>query len=89
MMVGFGKWDFDPMDLKSPFPNSEGFVHLWHGVEDWVVPVILQRYVAQRLPWIQYHEVPNVGHLLIHDRAVKEVIWKTFLAGEKEQIVHS
>nr|XP_016498506.1 PREDICTED: uncharacterized protein LOC107817229 isoform X1 [Nicotiana tabacum] len=89
MMVGFGKWDFDPMDLKSPFPNSEGFVHLWHGVEDWVVPVILQRYVAQRLPWIQYHEVPNVGHLLIHDRGVKEIIWKTFLTGEKEQIMHS
>ncbi|XP_055830966.1 uncharacterized protein LOC129899993 isoform X3 [Solanum dulcamara] len=89
MMVGFGKWDFDPMDLKNLFPNGEGSVHLWHGDEDWVVPVILQRYVAERLPWIHFHEIPNVGHLLMHDPAMKEVIWKTFLPGEKEQIVHS
>ncbi|XP_049379976.1 uncharacterized protein LOC125844692 isoform X7 [Solanum stenotomum] len=89
MMVGFGKWDFDPMDLKNHFPNGEGSVHLWHGEEDWVVPVTLQRYVAERLPWIQYHEMPNVGHLVMHDPAMNEVIWKTFLTGEEEQIVHS
>ncbi|XP_049379969.1 uncharacterized protein LOC125844692 isoform X1 [Solanum stenotomum] len=87
MMVGFGKWDFDPMDLKNLFSN--GSVHLWHGDEDWVVPVILQRYVVERLPWINYHEIPNVGHLVMHDPAMKEVIWKTFLTGEKEQTVHS
>ncbi|KAK6775335.1 hypothetical protein RDI58_026336 [Solanum bulbocastanum] len=89
MMVGFGKWDFDPMDLKNPFPNGEGSVHLWHGDEDWVVPVMLQRYVAERLPWIYYHEMPNVGHLVMLDPAMNEVIWKTFLTVEKEQIVHS
>ncbi|KAM3200900.1 putative protein isoform X1 [Capsicum annuum] len=89
MMVGFGKWDFDPMDLKNPFPNGEDSVHLWHGDQDWVVPVILQRYIAERLPWINYHEMPNVGHLVMHDPAMKEVIWKTFLTGKKEQIVHS
>ncbi|KAL3579461.1 hypothetical protein D5086_020965 [Populus alba] len=34
MMVGFGKWEFDPMDLENPFPDNEGTVHLWQGDED-------------------------------------------------------
>ncbi|KAM3360149.1 putative protein isoform X1 [Capsicum galapagoense] len=88
MKVGFGKWDFDPMDLKNPFPNGEGSVHLWHGDQDWIVPVILQSYIAERLPWINYHEMPNVGHLIMRDPAMTEPVWKRFLAGKKEQIVH-
>ena len=63
MMFGFGHWDFDPMSLDDPFPNGQGSVHVWHGVEDGFVPVTLQRYIAQKLPWIRYHEVPNAGHL--------------------------
>lgn len=90
MMVGFGKWDFDPMDLKNPFRNGEGSVHMWHGDEDWIVPVTLQRYVAERLSWIQYHEMPNVGHLVMLDPAMNEVIWKTFLTGrQRTNSVHS
>lgn len=63
LMIGFGKWEFDPMDLENPFPNNEGSVHLWQGDEDIMVPSSLQRYIAQRLPWINYHEVPGAGHL--------------------------
>nr|TKS17081.1 uncharacterized protein D5086_0000019120 [Populus alba] len=63
LMIGFGKWEFDPMDLENPFPNNEGSVHLWQGDEDIMVPSSLQRYIAQRLPWIDYHEVPGAGHL--------------------------
>ncbi|KAH9317153.1 hypothetical protein KI387_018922, partial [Taxus chinensis] len=62
MMVMFGKWEFDPMDLKNPFPNNEGSVHLWQGDEDALVPVLLQRYIAEKLPWIHYHELPEAGH---------------------------
>ncbi|KAJ0046728.1 hypothetical protein Pint_05833 [Pistacia integerrima] len=42
LMIGFGRWEFDPMDLQNPFPKGEGTVHIWHGDEDRLVPVILQ-----------------------------------------------
>ncbi|GMH09931.1 hypothetical protein Nepgr_011772 [Nepenthes gracilis] len=63
LMVGFGNWEFDPTNLSNPFPNNEGTVHLWQGDEDILVPVTLQRYIAQQQPWIQYHEIPGAGHL--------------------------
>ncbi|KAG5239571.1 hypothetical protein OIU77_012884 [Salix suchowensis] len=62
-IVGFGRWEFDPMELENPFPNNEGSIHLWQGDEDVLVPASLQRYIAQRLPWINYHELPGAGHL--------------------------
>lgn len=82
MIVGFGKCEFDPMELKNPFPNNEGSVHLWHGDEDGLVPVVLQRYIAHKLPWIQYHEVPNAGHLLSLVDGVPDAILNTLLIGE-------
>lgn len=80
MIVGFGKVEFDPMDLKNPFANGEGSVHLWHGNEDGLVPVALQRYIAEKLPWIHYHEIPNAGHLVMFDN--KEAILKELLTGD-------
>ncbi|KAI3458856.1 hypothetical protein Pfo_015519 [Paulownia fortunei] len=83
MMVGFGHWDFDPMNLNNPFHDTEGSVHLWHGIEDSVVPVTLQRYIAKKLPWIQYHELPNAGHLFAYaDSSAKDAILNTLLKGE-------
>ncbi|KAA8544237.1 hypothetical protein F0562_022249 [Nyssa sinensis] len=67
LMVSFGTWEFDPMDLSDPFPDSSGFVHIWQGYEDPFVPFQLQRYVSKKLPWIQYHEVPDGGHLIMYD----------------------
>ena len=63
-MISFGAWEFDPMDIENPFPNNEGSVHLWQGDEDKLSPVLLQRYIAQQLPWIKYHEIPGSGHLV-------------------------
>ncbi|KAH7863609.1 hypothetical protein Vadar_019854 [Vaccinium darrowii] len=83
MMVGFGRWEFDPMDLTNPFPNNEGSVHLWHGDADWIVPVTLQRYIAGRLPWIHYHEVADAGHALPFIDGMREAIFKALLLGEK------
>ncbi|CAH9097281.1 unnamed protein product [Cuscuta europaea] len=83
MIVGFGKWEFDPMGLSNPFPDGEGSVHLWHGDEDGLVPVTLQRYIAGKLPWIKYHEVPQGGHLFPFEEGMKEAILKTLLTGEK------
>ncbi|KAG9459159.1 hypothetical protein H6P81_003667 [Aristolochia fimbriata] len=65
MKIGFGSWEFSPTDLENPFPNNEGSVHLWHGDDDLVVPVGPQRYIAEKLPWIHYHEVAGAGHMFI------------------------
>lgn len=83
MKVGFGSWEFDPMDLKDPFPNNEGSVHLWNGDEDLLVPVTLQRYISKRLPWIHYHEIPGAGHLFPYADGMIETIIKSLLFGEK------
>ncbi|CAI9091343.1 OLC1v1026351C1 [Oldenlandia corymbosa var. corymbosa] len=83
MNVGFGKWEFSPMDLEDPFPNGEGSIHLWQGDEDGLVPVTLQRYIAEKLPWIHYHEIPGAGHLLGLADDNKEAILRALLDGGK------
>jgi len=52
MMVGFGKWDWSPLEMENPLAGAEGEVkvHLWHSVEDLYVPVQLSRYISKRLP---------------------------------------
>ena len=77
--MGFGKWEFSPIELENPFPNNEGSVHIWHGDEDMLVQVLLQRYIAQKLPWIHYHELSGAGHLFqetgkMWDTIVKELL---------------
>ncbi|WOH06171.1 hypothetical protein DCAR_0625594 [Daucus carota subsp. sativus] len=82
LMIGFGTWEFDPMELKNPFPNNEGSVHLWQGDEDRLAPVTLQRYIAQKLPWIQYHELAGAGHLFPLADGFGNAIMKALLIGE-------
>ncbi|XP_038705589.1 uncharacterized protein LOC120001371 [Tripterygium wilfordii] len=86
LMVHFGEWEFDPMELKNPFPNNEASVYLWQGHEDKLVPYELQRYVAKKLPWIDYHEVPDGGHQLIHEKGLCETMFRELLLGEKPSI---
>ncbi|XP_071711012.1 uncharacterized protein [Rutidosis leptorrhynchoides] len=85
-IVAFGKWDFDPLSLSNPFgqskSQSQSRFHIWQGYEDKVVPVGIQRYIATRLPWIKYHEVPDGGHLLVYDSDVCEAILRCLLLGE-------
>ncbi|XP_030456695.1 uncharacterized protein LOC115677644 [Syzygium oleosum] len=81
--VGFGKWEFDPMDLSDPFPKGASSVHIWQGHEDKVVPFQLQRFVSGKLPWIKYHEIPDGGHLLVHYNGVCDAIVKALLIGEE------
>lgn len=81
-IVAFGRWDFEPMELTNPYPDKESSVHIWQGFEDKVVPVKLQRYVSEKLPWIRYHEVPDGGHMLVYDSTVCEAILKSLLLGE-------
>ncbi|GAU32520.1 hypothetical protein TSUD_103650 [Trifolium subterraneum] len=65
IMAGFGKWEFGPTEIKNPFPNNDGSVHIWQGFEDKIIPYTVNRYISQKLPWIHYHEVPEGGHLFI------------------------
>lgn len=79
LIVLFGDWEFDPTEIKNPFPNNEGSVHLWQGYEDRIVQVELQRHVAEKLPWIRYHENPEGGHLYTYaddwgDKVLKELL---------------
>ncbi|CAI0420455.1 unnamed protein product [Linum tenue] len=71
------------MDLENPFPNNEGSVHLWQGDDDKKVPVILQRYIAQKLPWIHYHELPGGGHVLHFVPGLIEGVLRALLRGGK------
>ncbi|WVZ68086.1 hypothetical protein U9M48_017076 [Paspalum notatum var. saurae] len=49
----FGTWEFDPTEIKNPFPDGEGVVSIWQGYEDRIVQVEIQRHVAQKLPWVR------------------------------------
>ncbi|CAN0879518.1 hypothetical protein LINGRAHAP2_LOCUS13094 [Linum grandiflorum] len=71
--------EFDPMDLENPFPDNEVSVHLWQGDEDRIVPATLQRYIAKRLSWVQYHELPGSGHAFPHMDGMADTIVKMML----------
>lgn len=82
MIVGFGKWEFDPMDITNPFlKRKEVSVHIWQGDDDRLVNVHLQHYIAQKLPWIQYHELPGAGHIFPLADVMFNTILKTQLLG--------
>ncbi|KAL9227685.1 hypothetical protein vseg_003344 [Gypsophila vaccaria] len=80
LIVGFGKWEFDPTELMNPFPNYEGSIHLWQGDEDILTPVILQRFIVQKLPWIRYHELPGAGHMFPYANGMSDTIIKAQLS---------
>ncbi|KAG8371170.1 hypothetical protein BUALT_Bualt13G0059200 [Buddleja alternifolia] len=80
IMVGFGKWEFDPTDIINPLPNNEGSVHMWQACEDKSIPLVLNRYLSQQLPWIRYHEVPDAGHFLIYNPKFCEAIFESLLS---------
>ncbi|XVF07690.1 hypothetical protein REPUB_Repub06bG0161600 [Reevesia pubescens] len=83
LIIGFGTLEFSPMDLDNPFPNNESSVHLWHGDEDGLVPVTLQRYSAKQLPWIHYHELPAAGHMFSLADGMCDKLAKALLVGEQ------
>lgn len=80
VMAAVGTWEFDPLDLGNPTSNNEGSFHIWQGYEDKLIPFELNRYISKRLPWIQYHEVPDAGHLLIYNATHCEAIFKSLLS---------
>ncbi|MBA0776582.1 hypothetical protein Gotri_011563, partial [Gossypium trilobum] len=83
LIVTHGAWEFDPLELGNPFANNDGFVHLWHGDEDKIVPITMNRYIAEQLPWIRYHEVSGGGHFFPLADGMSNAIIKAHLVGEK------
>lgn len=81
MIIGFGNWEFDPTDIVNPFPNNEGSVHIWQGFEDKIIPYKLNRYISEKLQWIQYHEIADIGHLLPFKGNFSDVIMRELLLG--------
>lgn len=79
IMAGFGKWEFGPTDIRNPFPDKEGSVHIWQGYEDRIVPHSLNRYISQKLPWIHYHELSDGGHFFIFKKKQCESIIRELL----------
>ncbi|KAK4743314.1 hypothetical protein SAY87_001315 [Trapa incisa] len=84
LATGFGAWEFSPVDLQNPFQNNEGRVHIWQGDEDRLVPVTIQRFIAQKLPWIKYHELPGAGHAFMLADGMPDRIAKALLLGETD-----
>ncbi|XP_065868104.1 uncharacterized protein [Euphorbia lathyris] len=81
LLVGYSKWEFDPLEMSNPFPNGEGSVHIWQGYEDRIIPYRINRYVAEKLPWIRYHEVPESGHLMFFRSELCEEFFRSLLLG--------
>lgn len=79
LKTGYAKWEFDPTDLINPFPDNEGSVHIWQGCEDRIIPSQINQFISEKLPWIQYHEVPDSGHFLIFERKFCEAIIRALL----------
>lgn len=81
--VGFSSWEFSPLELKNPFPHNNGSIHIWQGDDDRVVSPKLQRYIAEKLPWIRYHEVSGAGHLFSYADNVYDSVITALLLEEK------
>ena len=82
-MVAFRERGFDPMHVSNPFPENGSLMHIWQGYEDRIVPFELQRYVYGKVAWIEYHEVPDGGHLIVHYKGLFETISRALLLGEQ------
>lgn len=81
LIIGFGNWEFDPTEIMDPFPNNEGSVHIWQGDEDVLAPAILQRHIAQQLPWINYNELKGAGHMFPFAEGMSDAILKALVLG--------
>ncbi|XP_010520430.1 PREDICTED: uncharacterized protein LOC104799547 [Tarenaya hassleriana] len=81
VLAGYGKWEFDPTELENPFPTGEGSVHIWQGLEDRIIPRVVNRHISQKLPWIKYHEVSGFGHFLMFEKKNCEDVLKALLVG--------
>ena len=67
----FRPWGF-------PLSSIGQRVHIWHGTQDWQVPVVLGQVLSAMLPDCSAHWVAGEGHFLVFDHA--EEIYRSLLA---------
>jgi pimeloyl-ACP methyl ester carboxylesterase len=60
----FRPWGF-------PLTEVRQHVHLWHGTQDWQVPVALGRVLAAMLPSCTAHWLAGEGHFAVFDHAAE------------------
>ncbi len=60
-------WGFAPSDVQVP-------AQLWQGDQDLMVPPAHGRWLADRLPRVQAHLLPDDGHLTLHVTRAREVL---------------
>nr|VDC73418.1 unnamed protein product [Brassica rapa] len=78
IIASFENWEFDPTELLNPFSDgNEGSVHIWCALEDKQILREALLYICDKLPWIKLHQVPEAGHLIIHEKQHFEDIIKT------------
>lgn len=58
----YRQWAFDVTTIERP-------VHVWQGTADTLVPPVITRTVAQRMPGAVWHPVDGAGHFLAAGRA--------------------
>ncbi|MGR7026940.1 alpha/beta fold hydrolase [Geodermatophilus sp. URMC 62] len=58
----FRPWGFPVGEVRQQ-------VHVWHGTQDWQVPVALGRALAAMLPRVSAHWLSGEGHFLVFDHA--------------------
>jgi pimeloyl-ACP methyl ester carboxylesterase len=58
----FQPWGF-------PLTSVRQRVHLWHGTQDWQVPVAMGRVLGAMLPDCSAHWLAGEGHFLVFDHA--------------------
>ncbi|VYS56144.1 unnamed protein product [Arabidopsis thaliana] len=77
IIAGYENWEFDPTELSNPFSDdNKGSVHIWCALEDKQISHEVLLYLCDKLPWIKLHEVPDAGHLIIHEKQHFEDIIK-------------
>lgn len=59
----YGTWPFDVGAISRP-------VHFWQGTEDRLVPPVINKTVADRMPGAVWHEVEGAGHFVPLARSV-------------------
>ena len=58
-ILTYKKWDFDVTKIERP-------VHFWQGQADTLMPPIINKMVAERMPYAIWHPVDGEGHLLTY-----------------------
>ncbi|MQL76084.1 hypothetical protein Taro_008468 [Colocasia esculenta] len=96
LMVAFGDWGFEPMQLADPFPrhadggsssssSAAAAVHVWQGGDDRILDPEVQRYVARKLPWVRYHECSDCGHLFVHMEVWSNAMLRALVLGPEQE----